>query len=328
MTEASHVAAGHHGAPAPGAQAVGGAEDCDGAASTRSPNEMTSGVMPRFSKEPWITLTGLPGDPHLPDRPGGAPCSGPLFESLMSACLIRQTPSMPSINQRASTAAAATSAHVLRDLAVDTAPKVRAAVARNPAAPTAVLERLAADPSWRVRFAVAENPSAVAGLIALRSPDSDTRGVAAQRSDLGAEGVQLALADTVPSVRAHLATSTQDAQVAAVLAADPHPAVRAAIVLNPVLSDADVETLASDPIARVRATAAASRRVRPATLTRLAGDRSAEVRWSVLVHNPERLDLARMIATDRDETNSSQARSQLERPREFTRVLGDIDLVM
>ncbi|WP_019134984.1 hypothetical protein [Cellulomonas massiliensis] len=234
---------------------------------------------------------------------------------------------MPSITERAATAAATTSTHVLRDLASDSAPMVRAAVARNPVASTAILARLAADPSSRVRLAVAENPSPVAGLVALRSPDPDTRGLAAQRSDLGAEGVHLALADAVPSVREYLAVATQDVQVAAVLAADPHPAVRAAIVLNPVLSAAHVETLASDPIARVRATAAASRRVRPATLTRLAADRSAEVRWSVLVHNPERLDLARMIAEDRNETIASQARSQLERPREFTRVLGDIDLV-
>ena len=113
----------------------------------------------------------------------------------------------------------------------------------------------------------------------------------------------------------------------AALAEDPHPAVRAAVVLNAVLRDTDVEMLASDPIARVRGTAAASRRVQPATLTRLADDRSVAVRWAVLYYNPERLDLARKIAEDSDEMNAHQAKSQLERPRDFTAFLGDIDLV-
>ncbi len=124
-----------------------------------------------------------------------------------------------------------------------------------------------------------------------------------------------------------MAEVTQDASVVAALARDPHPAVRSTILLNPMLSDTDAEMLASDPIARVRATAAGCRRLRPETLSQMADDRSSLVRWSVLVDNPERLDLARRIADDPDEMNASQARAQLERPREFTRFLGDIDLV-
>lgn len=183
------------------------------------------------------------------------------------------------------------------------------------------------DSHWRVRYAVAENPNPEAGLIGLGSSDQDTRGHAAQRSNLGATGVRLVLTDPVYSVRERLAAATDDPDVAAALARDPHPAVRAAVVLNAVLRETDVEMLASDPIARVRGTAAASRRVRPATLTRLADDRSVAVRWAVLYYNPERLDLARKIAEDSDEMNAHQAKSQLERPRDFTAFLGDIDLV-
>jgi len=128
-------------------------------------------------------------------------------------------------------------------------------------------------------------------------------------------------------VRERMAEVAQDASVVAALARDPHPAVRSTAAINPALSDADVEMLASDPIARVRAAASGCRRLRPETLTRLADDRSSHVRWSVLVDNPERLDLARKIADDPDEMNASQARSQLERPREFTAFLGEIDLV-
>ena len=59
----------------------------------------------------------------------------------------------------------------------------------------------------------------------------------------------------------------------------------------------------------------------------MAGDRSAQVRWSVLVHNPERLDLAAIIAQDTDEMNSEQARAQLDNPRHFTAFLGNVSLV-
>ena len=59
----------------------------------------------------------------------------------------------------------------------------------------------------------------------------------------------------------------------------------------------------------------------------MADDRSSLVRWSVLVDNPERLDLARKIAQDPDEMNANQAKAQLARPRDFTAVLGDPDLI-
>lgn len=96
---------------------------------------------------------------------------------------------------------------------------------------------------------------------------------------------------------------------------------------NLALPVADVERLAHDPVASVRSAAAASRRLRPETLTRLASDKSAVVRWYVLVRNPERLDLARVISEDSDEINATQALAQLADPRKFTAFLGPIDLI-
>lgn len=202
---------------------------------------------------------------------------------------------------------------------------MRQAVASNPSTPTEVLDALVRDEKWAVRFAVAENPGPHALAIALATSDADVRGRAAQRDDLDAAGAQLVLRDPVHTVRERMAEVTQDASLAAALARDPHPAVRSTILLNPALSEADAEMLASDPIARVRATAAGCRRLRPETSTRMADDRSSLVRWSVLVDNPERLDLARTIAEDPDEMNASQAKAQLADPRRFTAFRGEID---
>lgn len=235
---------------------------------------------------------------------------------------------MPTINDRAGVAAnSSTSETRLRELATDKSPKVREALARNPAVSTDVLEVLVGDTHWRVRYGVAKNPSVRARDIALTADDPDVRGLGAQRSDLDAECLRKVLADEVPSVRERLAEVTEDADTAAALARDPHPNVRATILVNPKLRDADVEMLASDAIAQVRGAAAHSRRLRPDTLTRLAEDRSTSVRWSVLVNYPERLDLARKLAQDDDEMNASQAQAQLRRPRAFTEFLGHIELI-
>ncbi|MCL8026027.1 variant leucine-rich repeat-containing protein [Nocardioides bruguierae] len=235
---------------------------------------------------------------------------------------------MPSINARARVAADwSTSPDTLSELASDSSSKVREAVAKNPSTYVEVLEVLVRDEKWAVRFAVAENPGPHALAPALGASDADVRGGAAQREDLDAMGARRVLSDPVHTVRERLAEVTRDEDAVAALARDPHPAVRSTIVLNPTISDADAEMLASDLIAQVRATAAGSRRLRPETLSRLAEDRSSVVRWSVLVNNPERLDLARKIAEDSDEMNASQAKEQIAHPRDFTDFLGEIDVI-
>lgn len=245
-----------------------------------------------------------------------------------AGCRPCQTGSVPSINERARVAAdRSTTTQTLSELASDKSPKVRQAVAANPSTSLDVLDVLVRDEKWAVRFAVAENPGPHALAIALAASDADVRGRAAQRSDLDASDVQLVLRDPVHTVRERMGEVTRDPVVVAALARDSHPAVRSTILLNPTLTEADAEMLASDPIAQVRATAAGCRRLRPETLSRMADDRSSLVRWSVLVDNPERLDLARKIAEDPDEMNASQAKAQLTRPRDFTAFLGKIDLI-
>jgi hypothetical protein len=235
---------------------------------------------------------------------------------------------MPTIADRVRDASdEETAVTMLRELAADRSTKVREAVARNASTPADVLETLVRDKTWSVRYAVAENRSPSGRTVALAASDADVRGIAARRQDIDGPALERLLADPVPTVRVRLAECVDDASIASRLARDPHPAVRAAIVLNPVLGEADTQMLAHDRIARVRSTAAASRRLRPETLTGLATDRSSLVRWHVLVDNPERLDLARILAEDADELNANQARAQLQDPRSFTAFLGRIDLV-
>lgn len=210
-------------------------------------------------------------------------------------------------------------------LAADRSPMVRAAVAQNPAALPDLLHVLVEDRHFRVRFAVTANPSRYAIGIALASPVRDVREMVAQRGDLSSADIEALLRDPAHQVRRQLATCSKDPEVLARLARDEHPSVRAESVLNQHLSREDTEMLAADRIARVRAAAASSRRLDPATLTSLAADRSADVRWNVLIFNPERLDLAALIAEDTDEINAGQAQSQIANPRKFTRSLEELD---
>ncbi|MFJ9392585.1 hypothetical protein ACIRON_27450 [Nocardioides sp. NPDC101246] len=235
---------------------------------------------------------------------------------------------MATVAARAAEAAdPGTPADVLAALAADRAVKVRIALARNPAVSTEILRALVDDSRWEVRFTAAENRSQDAVRVALAATHVDTREIAAQRCDLAPAEIETILRDPARQVRQQLADATDDPEILSRLARDEHPYVRASAVLNDHMSTADTEMLAEDRIARVRGAAAASRRLRPATLTKLASDRSVDVRWNVLAHNPERLDLAALIAEDDDETNSGQARSQLEDPRTFTEHLGDVDLI-
>ena len=78
----------------------------------------------------------------------------------------------------------------LRELSTHRDKAVRAAVARNPSAPTDLLERLAADKHYLVRFAVAENPSRRAWEVALGAADADVRVILAQRRDLDGETLE------------------------------------------------------------------------------------------------------------------------------------------
>lgn len=235
---------------------------------------------------------------------------------------------MSTIKARAALASGPDTAEAtLRELGQDKSVKVRVAVAGNPGAPADLLTALVEDPRWEVRHAAAENPHRAARTAALASRDPLTRAVASRRADLNTDDLRALANDPDPRVRTQLALVCRDEVTLAALARDAVPSVRESTLHNEALRLDDVEMLASDPIARVRAVAASSRRLRAGTLTRLAHDRSSQVRWSVLLFNPERLDLAAVIAQDSNESNAHQARAQLKDPREFTGFLGPIDLV-
>jgi len=241
---------------------------------------------------------------------------------------VRHAVQVSKVNERAASAVdPSTPPSILRELASDASPRVREAVASNPATPADALQMLVADHKPAVSWAVAMNPSPLARPIAIAASDARTRELAAARDDVDAEDLRRLVSDPVRSVREQVADVTTSGELARALAQDEDPRMRGRIIHNPALPVEDVERLAHDPVAAVRSSAAASRRLAPETLAMLAVDRSAVVRWNVLVNNPERLDLARLIADDSDEMNSRQAAAQLASPRDFTAFLGPIDLV-
>lgn len=193
------------------------------------------------------------------------------------------------------------SARRLRELSTHRDKTVRAAVARDPSAPTDLLATLVADKHHLVRYAVAENPSPHAWTVALGAPDADVRVILAQRGDVDGETLERLIQAPEREVRVSVVASTDRADVATRLARDPDQHVRAAVATRPeLLSSVDLELLAADTAAQVRAVAVQSRRLSSNTVTRLAGDRSGNVRYFTLEAHPERLDLARALKDDNE----------------------------
>lgn len=189
----------------------------------------------------------------------------------------------------------------LRALSTHRDKAVRAAVARNPAAPTDLLETLVADKNYLVRFAVAENPSPRAWEVALGAADTDVRVILAQRDDLDDETLERLITAPERDVRRSVVESTDRADVARRLARDPDHHVRATVATRPeLLSEADLELLAADRVAQVRGVVVQSGRLSPATVSRLAADRSGNVRYFTLEAHPERLDLAQAMEHDEE----------------------------
>jgi leucine rich repeat (LRR) protein len=241
----------------------------------------------------------------------------------------------------------------LTELARSRSVAVRAAVADNPATPIDALGRLAEDTNNTVLRALAASELPEQRLAAAHSSKEIARVVAAQHEDLADDASALLLDDASPDVRRQLSYYTRTPWVFERLVADPHPEVRRETMRNPLATptlallmsaDADVrvrkyvpfcnvasrdlvDSLADDPRAEVRACVADSRRASPETLARLVTDSSSRVRWNVLVNNPDRVDLGRLLVDDPDEIIAVQARAQVEDPRRFTAYLGAVDLV-
>lgn len=220
---------------------------------------------------------------------------------------------MTAAKNKATVEAEATGSHVrLRELSTHRDKAVRAAVARNPAAPPELLEGLAADKSYLVRYAVAQNPSPNAWEVAMRAEDPDVRVVLAQRHDLDEETLERLIAAPERAVRESLVESTERPDVVGRLARDTDHVVRATVATRPeLLSEEDLELLAADKVARVRAVVVQSRRLNTETVTRLAADRSGSVRYFTLEAHPGRHDLAEALVDDAETDVADLARRLL-----------------
>jgi len=117
---------------------------------------------------------------------------------------------------------------------------VRAAVAHNPATPTAVLERLAADKHHLPRYGVAQNADPRSWKITLQARDPDVRVILAQRHDLDERTLQRLLGDPNYRVRESLAASSRRTKLIAELAGDEHASVRSTAALSEVLAQDDL----------------------------------------------------------------------------------------
>jgi len=200
----------------------------------------------------------------------------------------------------------------LEELSTHRDKAVRAAVARNPAAPTGLLATLAADKHHLVRYGVAENPSSRAWAVALRAADPSVRVILAQRSDLDEGTLEQLVSAAEREVRVSVAESTDRVDVLARLVGDPDHQVRAATATRAsLLTDADLELLAADRVAQVRAVAAQSRRLSADTVTKLSVDRSGNVRYFILEAHPERIDLAEVMQHDKESDIADLARARL-----------------
>lgn len=208
----------------------------------------------------------------------------------------------------------ATLADRLVELASDTSPRVRHAVAENPSTPAAALAVLAGDSGFRTRIAVAEHPATTAKTLALlvRDPDRRVRWTApshpnlglelhatlarsdevgmrtilAGRPDLTAEAVEILRRDPDKDVVNTLASCTADRALIAELLHDSRTEIRTGVAVNEHLTDHDLRALAKDKATEVRATLAAWHG--PAlpldVLEDLARDRSVVVRWNLTGH--------------------------------------------
>ncbi|WP_245996350.1 hypothetical protein [Streptomyces armeniacus] len=162
--------------------------------------------------------------------------------------------------------------YAARRLAADPVPGVRADLAANPAADTALLHRLAADPHDDVRRALASNPRVPLDVLARVAASTKTGTTLLPRiAAASPREVEELAASPQPAVRM-LAAVRRDlpAAVRDALAADPDAKVLAAVAPHPGLSAARLRALAVRHGARVAAGVAANPDAPPELLAELA----------------------------------------------------------
>ncbi|MFI7540522.1 hypothetical protein [Actinoplanes sp. NPDC049599] len=201
-------------------------------------------------------------------------------------------------------------AEALRPLARDRDRTVREAVAKNPATSQGNLLRLVGDADRWVRWAVAANPAVDARIrsVMAKAQDKELRGLLAEMPALEPELAAVLITDASPEVRERLAAHTQDPEVITELLQDRTVRVRKGLAINRRTTAEQRHLLAQDPSPDVRAALVRAVPLDEADLAALVDDRSVEVRRSLATSAVTPEHIRQALENDADETVAEDAR--------------------
>lgn len=201
-------------------------------------------------------------------------------------------------------------AEALRPLARDRDRTVRETVARNPATSRGNLLRLLGDADRWVRWAVAANPACDARVrqVMLKAQDKELRGLLAEMPALEPDLAAILVGDASPEVRERLASHTLDPETISALLGDRTVRVRKGLAINEWTTAEQRHLLAEDPSPDVRAALVRAVPLDEADLRALLDDRSVEVRRSMATSAVIPDHIRQALENDADETVAREAR--------------------
>ena len=217
----------------------------------------------------------------------------------------------PSARVRAAVAARPDApAEALRPLTRDHDRTVREAVAKNPAASPASLQRLVGDADRWVRWAVASNPACDARVrqTMVKAHDKELRGLLAEMPALEPELAAILVDDASPEVRERLASHTGDPEVISALLRDRTARVRKGLAINERTTAGQRSILAQDPSPDVRAALVRAVQLGEADLRSMLDDRSVDVRRSMATSAVTPQHIRQALENDADEMVAEDAR--------------------
>jgi hypothetical protein len=198
----------------------------------------------------------------------------------------------------------------LRHLARDRDRTVRETVAKNPATSQGDLLRLLGDADRWVRWAVATNPACDARVrhVMSKAPDKELRGLLAEMPALEPELAATLTEDASPEVRARLASHTSDPNVISTLLRDRTVRVRQGLAVNKRTTAEQRHILSQDSSPEVRATLVRALELTETDLRSLLDDRSVDVRRSIATSSIVPQHIRQELENDADETVAEDAR--------------------
>jgi hypothetical protein len=201
-------------------------------------------------------------------------------------------------------------AEALRPLARDRDRTVRETVAKNPATSQGNLLRLLGDADRWVRWAVATNPACDARVRHLMSKaqDKELRGLLAEMPALEPELAAILIDDVSPEVRERLASHTSDPDVISALLRDRTVRVRKGLAVNKRTTAEHRHILAQDSSPDVRAVLVRALELAETDLRSLLDDRSVDVRRSMATSSVVPQHIRQELENDADEAVAEDAR--------------------